>query len=104
MQPEPARAQACGRPCSYGMSPAGAGMAVSLETRPALELPVDVRPETPWRRRRRLRQTPLAILLLLPALLIIGTFHFFPLLYAFFISLRNWGIVDQGMVWFKNYN
>jgi multiple sugar transport system permease protein len=79
-------------------------MAVSLETRPALELPVDVRPETPWRRRRRLRQTPLAILLLLPALLIIGTFHFFPLLYAFFISLRNWGIVDQGMVWFKNYN
>jgi multiple sugar transport system permease protein len=79
-------------------------MAVSVEMRPALTAPADG--GLPRRRfsRRKLRQTPIAYAFLLPALLIIGTFHFFPVFYAFWISLRNWGVADRGMVWFKNYN
>lgn len=53
--------------------------------------------------RRKLRQTPLALLFLAPALAVIGLFHFFPIFYAFYLSLRNYTITDHGLVWFKNY-
>jgi multiple sugar transport system permease protein len=48
-------------------------------------------------------QGPAAALLLLPALLVLGTFHFFPLLYALWISLHKWRFVDQGFVGLDNY-
>ena len=54
--------------------------------------------------RRKLRQTPVALLFLAPALVVITLFHFFPIFYAFWLSLRNYRLIDQGMVWFKNYN
>ena len=41
---------------------------------------------------------PAALLLLAPALIVLGVFHFFPLLYAFYISLHKWRFVDQGFV------
>lgn len=78
-------------------------MAASLETRPALPAPPGPRFVLRRLDRRRLRQTPLALLFLTPAFLIIGTFHFFPIFYAFYISLRSWRLADQGMVWLQNY-
>ena len=80
-------------------------MAVSIETRPQLPLTlVAGAPRGGRIDRRKLRQTPLALLFLAPALTVIGVFHFFPLFYAFWISMRNWGVADRGLVWFKNYN
>jgi len=54
--------------------------------------------------RRKLRNTAVALLFLAPALAITGVFHFFPVFYAFWISLRNWKIADLGMVWLRNYD
>lgn len=51
-----------------------------------------------------LEQTPAALLFLLPALVILGIFHFFPLLYAFYISLHRWRFVDQGYSGLHNYD
>lgn len=53
--------------------------------------------------RRKLRQTPVALLFLAPALIVIGVFHFFPVFYAFYLSLRNYTLIDHGSVWLKNY-
>ncbi|HEY7294863.1 MAG TPA: sugar ABC transporter permease, partial [Dehalococcoidia bacterium] len=53
---------------------------------------------------RKLRNTGVALLFLAPALVVTGLFHFFPIFYAFWISLRNWKIADLGMVWFRNYS
>ena len=41
--------------------------------------------------------------MLAPAMLIIGVFHFYPLFYAFYISLHNWRIRKGSLVWFENY-
>ncbi len=83
-------------------------MAVSVrsnEARPAVPAPIDVRgPRRGRFDRRKLHETPLALLFLAPALLVIGTFHFFPIFYAVWISLRNWGFADRGMLWLSNYN
>jgi multiple sugar transport system permease protein len=49
------------------------------------------------------RQLFTAILFLLPSFTILGAFHFFPLLYAAFISLHRWRFVDQGFVGLQNY-
>lgn len=49
------------------------------------------------------RTTLLAYLYLLPAVAILGTFHFFPIFYAFYVSLHNWGLVDKGYVGLDNY-
>ena len=48
-------------------------------------------------------QSLTALLLLLPALCILGVFHFFPLLYTLYISLHKWRFVDQGFVGLENY-
>src|SRR5581483_10984578 len=62
------------------------------------------RRRTPRLDQRKLRQTPGALLFLAPALVVITLFHFFPIFYAFWLSLRNYRLIDQGMVWFKNYD
>lgn len=51
----------------------------------------------------RARQSLAAALFLLPALAILSVFHFFPLLYALYISLHKWRFVDQGFVGLQNY-
>jgi multiple sugar transport system permease protein len=79
-------------------------MALSFETRPGITLPLGTDLPRRGRNRRKLRQSLLAYLFLAPALVVIATFHFFPIFYAFWISLRNWGIVDRGMVWLANYS
>lgn len=49
------------------------------------------------------RTTLLAYAYLLPAVAVLGTFHFFPIFYAFYVSLHNWGLIDKGYVGFANY-
>jgi multiple sugar transport system permease protein len=78
-------------------------MAVSLDAT-ELRAPAPGASRTGGADRRKLRNTAVALLFLAPALAITGTFHFFPVFYAFWISLRNWKIADQGMVWFRNYD
>lgn len=58
----------------------------------------------PRRRTRWRSQAPAALLFLLPAFTILGIFHFFPLLYAFYISLHKWRFIDQGFIGLQNYN
>ena len=66
-----------------------------------IPLPVPVAQRGP---RTRIREpVPAALLLLAPALIVLGVFHFFPLLYAFYISLHKWRFVDQGFVGLDNY-
>ena len=54
-------------------------------------------------RRRYWRQTGVAYLYLAPALLLLSVFSFFPALYAFYISLWRWGIVQERFVGLENY-
>src|SRR5438874_11600455 len=49
------------------------------------------------------RTTLLAYAYLFPAILILGSFHFFPIFYAFYVSLNNWGLVNRGFVGLDNY-
>lgn len=52
---------------------------------------------------KRARTIPAALLFLAPAMTVIGVFHFYPLFYAFYISLHNWRIRKLGFVGFDNY-
>lgn len=64
----------------------------------------DVAPARPVTRRARLRREAVeGYLFLLPAVLVIGVFHIFPALYAFYVSLFRWEIVQEGFVGFRNY-
>ena len=54
-------------------------------------------------RGRNLRNLPVAALFLAPALTVIGVFHFYPLFYAFYISLHRWRITKQAFIGFDNY-
>ncbi len=65
--------------------------------------PQAVPPLPPKTRDRRIRNLPLALVFLAPASAIIGTFHFYPLFYAFYISLHRWRIRKQGFIGFENY-
>src|SRR5712692_9858101 len=67
------------------------------------ELPVAALAALPAPRARIRSHLPSALLLLFPALLILGVFHFFPLLYALYISLHKWRFVNQGFVGIQNY-
>jgi multiple sugar transport system permease protein len=49
-------------------------------------------------------QAPVALLFLLPALIVLGVFHFFPLLYSFYISLHKWKFIDLGYIGLQNYD
>jgi len=52
---------------------------------------------------RRVRNLPVALVFLAPALLVIGVFHFYPLFYAFYISLHQWRIRKIGYIGLDNY-
>jgi multiple sugar transport system permease protein len=67
------------------------------------ELPLPLTTAERGPRTRVKSQLPAAIVLLAPALVILGIFHFFPLLYSFYISLHRWRFVDQGFVGLQNY-
>lgn len=49
------------------------------------------------------KNEPVAYLLILPALAILATFHFFPIFYAFYISLHNWKLRKGAMIALDNY-
>jgi ABC-type sugar transport system permease subunit len=51
---------------------------------------------------RRFRFFP--YLLVLPAVVILGLFHIFPIFYGFWISLHKWGVKDLGFIRFTNYS
>ena len=49
------------------------------------------------------RETGIAYLYLAPAIVLLGLFHFFPAVYALYISLFRWGIVQERFVGLENY-
>ncbi len=53
----------------------------------------------PWRR----GEAVLGFLYILPATVILGMFHFWPMFYAVYISLHRWRVVKQGFVGLENY-
>lgn len=55
------------------------------------------------RSRARGKNEPLAYLFLLPAIAVLTVFHFFPLLFAFYISVHNWRIKKVGFNGLANY-
>ena len=55
------------------------------------------------RRRVGKRNQPIAYLFLLPAFAILTLFHFFPIFYAFYISLHNWRLRKGAFVGLDNY-
>ena len=54
-------------------------------------------------RRRYWKDTLVAYLYILPATIILITFHFFPIFYAFYISLYNWGLIQGTFAGANNY-
>jgi multiple sugar transport system permease protein len=67
------------------------------------ELPAGAAPPPPNRLATQARNLPLGLLFLAPALVIIGVFHFFPLFYAFYISLHRWRLLKGPYIGFDNY-
>lgn len=53
--------------------------------------------------RRGKKNEPIAYLFLLPAMAVLGVFHFFPFFYAFYVSLHNWRIRQGAFVALENY-
>lgn len=51
----------------------------------------------------RSRSLGFSYLLILPAVIILGLFHIFPIFYAFYISLHKWKIQKQAYIGFDNY-
>ena len=49
------------------------------------------------------KDTLVAYLYILPATVILVTFHFFPIFYAFYISLFNWGLIQGSFAGANNY-
>lgn len=74
---------------------------------PALEAAsrVEEFPRVPSRRIRRLLENLEAYAFLLPAAIVLVVFHFFPIIYAFFVSLLRWNLIDpvKPYVGFANY-
>lgn len=58
---------------------------------------------TPAAHRRFWRQTGIAYLYLAPAILLLTVFQFFPAVYAFYISLFRWDIVQGRFLGLENY-
>ena len=54
-------------------------------------------------RRRAIREAATAYLWVAPAVLIIGVFHLLPVLYAVYISMFRWGLVQGPFVGLANY-
>jgi multiple sugar transport system permease protein len=57
----------------------------------------------PGPRRRYWKDTLVAYVFILPATVVMVTFHFFPIFYAFYISLFNWGLIQGKFVGADNY-
>lgn len=57
------------------------------------------------RRAVRLKQAVLGLAMLAPALVVLGTFVFFPILYVVFLSLTNWNLISSDIqyVGINNY-
>ncbi|NPA90908.1 MAG: sugar ABC transporter permease [Chloroflexi bacterium] len=53
----------------------------------------------PWRR----GEAVLGFLYILPATVILGVFHFWPMIYAVYISLHRWRVIKQAYVGLANY-
>ncbi len=53
----------------------------------------------PWRR----GEAVLGFVYILPATLILAVFHFWPMIYAVYISLHRWRVIKQGYVGLANY-
>jgi multiple sugar transport system permease protein len=53
--------------------------------------------------RSRKRNEPIAYLFLLPAVLVLSVFSFFPLFFAFYISLHNWKLRKLAFIGWQNY-
>lgn len=67
-------------------------------------LPIPTVPEAPPRGvGRRVRNLPLALLFLAPAMTILGVFHFYPVFYALFISLHRWRFRKEAFIGLDNY-
>ncbi len=70
----------------------------------AIRAPVAAKRQTRVRRFARARSWMTAYVLITPNLLLFGAFSFFPLLYAFYISFHDWGLIgDAEYVGFSNY-
>jgi multiple sugar transport system permease protein len=69
--------------------------------KPALAVPGTTTIRT--RLAERSRSLGFSYLLILPAVIILGLFHIFPIFYAFYISLHKWKIQSQGYIGFTNY-
>ncbi len=68
--------------------------------------PARIRPmssPSPEACRRRRRESLTGWLYVSPAALILGLFSIFPLLYAFYVSLHDWGIKKFRFIGFRNY-
>ncbi len=57
------------------------------------------RSRPPWRRGEAI----LGFIYILPATVILGAFHFWPMFYAVYISLHRWRVIKQGYVGLANY-
>jgi len=73
----------------------------TLATTPATRASTVTAPQTDGK--QRLRSFALSYALVLPALVILGLFHIFPIFYGFFISLHKWGVKDFGYIGLSNY-
>src|SRR5438445_597582 len=54
-------------------------------------------------RRRAVGEALVAYLWIAPAVIVIGLFHFLPVLYAVYISLHRWGLREGPFVGLDNY-
>lgn len=52
---------------------------------------------------QRFRTMGFSYLLVLPAVVILGLFHIYPIFFGFFISLHKWGVKDLGYIGLNNY-
>lgn len=71
----------------------------SLKTPPSVSRWI----KSPKRRRRLDHEALLGFLFLLPSAIILGCFGFFPLLYAFYVSLHKWTLIQGPYVGLQNY-
>lgn len=68
-----------------------------------MSVPSPVRPVRTARRARHLREWLTGYLFILPALLIIGLFGLFPILYAIYMSLWRWRVRQTSFIGLDNY-
>jgi ABC-type sugar transport system permease subunit len=72
--------------------------------RPALSAPAQAPTAAVTAAAHRSRFRFFPYLLVLPAVVILGVFHIFPIFYGFYISLHRWGVKNLGFVGFRNYS